>query len=101
MMNFPISPLPWREWNGQARSAKATAAEIGMVGMAARASGLARDIRSSHPEGWFIRPNHQPVIKHHGDVFSRAQMRKAEITQSISIIKTALEKLPEPVLFRT
>jgi Ni,Fe-hydrogenase III large subunit len=76
---------------------RTSAMEIGMVGMAARASGLARDIRSSHPEGWFTSPGHQPVIKNHGDVFSRTQMRKAEITQSISVIKAALESLPEPV----
>jgi Ni,Fe-hydrogenase III large subunit len=79
---------------------KETAATIGMVGMAARASGFKRDIRNSHPEGW-INISHQPIIKRHGDVFSRVQIRKEEVVQSIDYIKQMLKKLPtinEPVI---
>ena len=72
-----------------------TATEIGMVGMAARASGLGRDIRASHPEGWFRGMKHAPVVKHHGDVYSRTQMRKAEIMQSMNVIRNAMETMPE------
>jgi len=72
---------------------KDTASTIGMVGMAARASGLKRDIRSSHPEGW-TNTTHQPIIKKHGDVFSRVQIRKEEVLQSIGYIKQMLEYLP-------
>lgn len=70
-----------------------TATTIGMVGMAARASGLKRDIRSSHPEGWAVM-THQPAVKKHGDVFSRVQIRKEEVMQSINYIKEMIQNMP-------
>jgi Ni,Fe-hydrogenase III large subunit len=70
------------------------ALEIGAVGMSAKASGLNRDIRSSHPFYLYKDIEHQPVIKHHGDVFSRTQIRREEILQSISYIRKLLENIP-------
>jgi Ni,Fe-hydrogenase III large subunit len=70
------------------------ALDIGTVGMTAKASGLNRDIRSSHPFYLYKDFEHQPVIKHHGDVFSRTQIRREEILQSISYIRNLLEKIP-------
>jgi Ni,Fe-hydrogenase III large subunit/NADH:ubiquinone oxidoreductase subunit C len=70
--------------------------EIGTVGMVARSSGLARDIRSSHPHklyGQLLK--HEPIIKHHGDVFSRVKLREEEIQQSIVYCKRLLENIPE------
>jgi Ni,Fe-hydrogenase III large subunit len=49
---------------------------IGTVGMAARMNALERDIRKSHPYGLYNEFNHEPIIKHHGDVYSRTQIRK-------------------------
>jgi len=69
--------------------------EIGTVGMAARMNGLNRDIRSSHPHNLYESLNHQPIIKHHGDVYSRVQIRKEEVKQSISYIKGLLREVPE------
>ena len=69
--------------------------EIGTVGMAARMSGLNRDIRSSHPNNLYGSIDHKPVIKHHGDVYSRVQIRKTEIRQSIGYIKGLLQEVPE------
>jgi len=71
------------------------AREIGVVGMAARASGLERDVRKSHPGNLYHEISHQPVVKHHGDVYSRAQIRKEEIKQSISYIKELLQDIPD------
>lgn len=68
---------------------------IGAVGMTARASGLNRDIRYSHPHDFYSSLNHKPIIKRHGDVFSRAQIRKEEIKQSIGYIKNLLTHIPE------
>ena len=67
---------------------------IGTVGMAARMSGLSRDIRASHPHDLYASLNHQPIVKHHGDVYSRAQIRKEEIKQSIGYIKSLIENIP-------
>lgn len=71
-------------------------ASIGTVGPSARMNGLVRDIRSSHPYANYAQLNHQPIIKHHGDVYSRAQIRKQEVIQSIAYIRSLLEQLPEP-----
>ncbi len=68
---------------------------IGTVGMAARMSGLNRDIRSSHPFGLYPEMNHEPIIKHHGDVYSRVQIRKAEVKQSMQYIRNLIQNIPE------
>jgi Ni,Fe-hydrogenase III large subunit len=70
------------------------ASKIGTVGMAARMSGVNRDIRSSHPHDLYLQFAHQPVIKHHGDVYSRAQIRKEEIRKSIRNIRKMMENIP-------
>ena len=70
--------------------------EIGTVGMSARMSGLNRDIRTSHPYNLYGSTIvHEPILKHHGDVYSRVQIRKQEIKQSIGYIRTLLENVPE------
>jgi len=68
---------------------------IGTVGMAARMSGLNRDIRQSHPFGLYPELNHKPIIKHHGDVYSRVQIRKAEVKQSMQYIRNLIQDVPE------
>jgi len=68
---------------------------IGTVGMAARMSGLSRDIRSSHPFCLYPEISHKPIIKHHGDVYSRVQIRKAEVKQSIQYIRNLIQNVPE------
>lgn len=70
---------------------------IGTVGMSARMNALMRDIRLTHPYGWYNELNHEPVIKHHGDVYSRVQIRKEEVLQSIRYIRQMLENIPDEV----
>ena len=69
--------------------------EIGTVGMAARMSGLNRDIRLSHPHNLYNSIHHKPVIKRHGDVYSRVQIRREEVRQSISYIRELLLRVPQ------
>jgi Ni,Fe-hydrogenase III large subunit len=68
---------------------------IGTVGMSARMNTLIRDIRISHPYGLYSEFNHEPIIKHHGDVYSRVQIRKQEVLQSIAYIRQLLNQLPQ------
>jgi len=70
---------------------------IGTVGMSARMNGLIRDIRMSHPYGLYEIFTHQPITKNHGDVFSRAQIRRYEVLQSIDYVKQLLKQIPEPI----
>lgn len=69
------------------------AESIGAVGMAARASGLRRDIRSSHPFAWYRELKHKPSVKRHGDVYSRVQIRREEIRQSVVYILKMLNDI--------
>ena len=68
---------------------------IGTVGMSARMNTLMRDIRISHPYGLYSKFKHEPVIKHHGDVYSRVQIRKQEVLQSIAYIRQLLNQVPQ------
>jgi len=68
---------------------------MGTVGMVARTSGLNRDIRSSHPYNLYQKLDHQPILKHSGDVYARAELRIDEIAQSISYIRKLLNNIPK------
>ena len=68
---------------------------IGTVGMAARMSGLTRDTRTSHPFALYQELDHEPVVKHHGDVYSRVQIRREEIKQSMKYVRKLIQDVPE------
>ena len=64
---------------------------IGGVGQAARASGLKRDIRATHPSGFYAGEfSHTPVLRTDGDVMSRLATRMDEVLQSIDYIERVL-----------
>ena len=64
---------------------------IGGVGQAARASGVARDIRASHPWGAYAGTlRHESIVKRHGDVMARLMVRCREVLQSAGYIDRLL-----------
>ena len=71
----------------------AQAVEIGMVGPAARACGLVRDVRYDHPAGWFRFAQLPVAVWPSGDVFARARVRSLEIQRSGDFL---LEQLTTP-----
>jgi Ni,Fe-hydrogenase III large subunit len=73
---------------------KEHAAEVGTVGMAARMCNIPRDIRASHPHDLYVDLDHKPITKHHGDVYSRTQIRKEEILQSLGYVRHFMQKIP-------
>jgi Ni,Fe-hydrogenase III large subunit len=76
----------------------ASALELGIVGPAARASGLSRDVRFDQPSGIY-RFSQIPISTYDsGDVFGRAYVRWLEIQQSVQFIREQLESLPGGVL---
>jgi Ni,Fe-hydrogenase III large subunit len=73
---------------------KEWAQSIGMVGPAARASGIDLDTRSHFPYGAY-KYIHLPLITLSScDVFARARMRSLEIDESLRFIFDQLESLP-------
>ncbi len=71
----------------------AQAREIGMVGPAARACGLVRDVRYDHPAGWHRFAQAPVAVWPGGDVFARARVRSLEIQRSGQYL---LEQLAAP-----
>jgi Ni,Fe-hydrogenase III large subunit len=80
------------------RISEEVAREIGLVGPAARATGLGRDVRTDFPKGAY-RYSHVPMCTWStGDVFARAYVRWLEIQNSIRFIREELQELPEGAL---
>ena len=70
---------------------KAEMQRIGGVGMAARASGVKRDIRASHPyAAYSTEIVHESIVKRQGDVMSRLMIRSREVLQSADYIEQLL-----------
>jgi Ni,Fe-hydrogenase III large subunit len=67
---------------------------LGLVGVAAKASGLVRDVRLHHPFGIWEGGFDTPVIEVDGDVFSRGNVRRREVYASIELIRKILKRLP-------
>ena len=78
---------------------KKTAVEIGLVGVAARACGVERDIRFDFPSGVY-RFAHIPVSScPSGDVFARAFVRWLEIQRSVDFIRYQLQNIPDGPIY--
>jgi len=71
------------------------AAEIGLVGPAARACGLVRDVRYDHPAGWHRFAQAPVAVWPGGDVFARARVRSLEIQRSGEFLCQQLAVPPE------
>lgn len=67
---------------------------MGTVGPPARSTGIKRDIRSTHPHGYYSSFKHVPVILAEGDVYARAYIRDREIRQSMALIRNMITSIP-------
>ena len=75
--------------------AQADCRDLGLVGPAARACGLIRDVRMDFPAGMYCFA-HVPVCTWHtGDVFARAFVRWLEIQRSAAFINAQLRNLSD------
>jgi Ni,Fe-hydrogenase III large subunit/Ni,Fe-hydrogenase III component G len=69
------------------------AEELGAVGLAARASGIARDLRATHPWAPYGTIATQMVTEAAGDVAARVQIRFREIFESLRLCRALLGEL--------
>jgi Ni,Fe-hydrogenase III large subunit len=72
-----------------------TADEIGLVGPAARACGLVRDVRFDHPAGWHRFAPIPVSVWPGGDVLARARVRWLEIERSGAFLEEQLAAPPD------
>jgi len=77
---------------------KKQATDLGIVGPAARASGLRRDVRFNFTPGMFRFAQIPVSTCNTGDVFARAYVRWLEIQQSIFFVQEQLASIPAGVL---
>jgi Ni,Fe-hydrogenase III large subunit/Ni,Fe-hydrogenase III component G len=71
------------------------ARDLGVVGVAGRASGVDLDVRRDHPYAAYGRLSPRVPVFHNGDVWDRVQVRVAEVRESIALVRAALKELPE------
>ncbi|MEI6210754.1 MAG: hydrogenase [bacterium] len=71
---------------------------IGMVGPAARACGVSRDVRRDFPYGIFRFAQLPVCTWDSGDVFGRAYVRWLEVQQSLTFVEEQLQSLPGGVV---
>lgn len=71
------------------------AQRLGLEGMAAKASGLPRDVRASHPYLLYADLGLKPVTLNSGDVYARARVRFEEVLQSLENIRKLISGRPQ------
>jgi len=69
------------------------AAELGAVGVTARASGVVRDVRATHPYAPYTAGLVTPVVRRQGDVRARFLVRVEEAFASFRLIDGFLDEL--------
>lgn len=88
------SPSVMARFEGTGALTCELAEHLGLVGVAARACGVHRDVRHDFPSGVF-RYTQIPVSTwDSGDVFGRAYVRWLEVQRSLAFIQEQLESLP-------
>ena len=80
---------------GTAVIPKDKAIEWGVVGAPLRGTGIKSDVRIDEPYCAYDKMDFIVPTQEGGDIWARALVRQEEIRQSISIIRQALEKMPQ------
>ncbi|HEX9109086.1 MAG TPA: hypothetical protein VF832_17690, partial [Longimicrobiales bacterium] len=79
---------------GTGTVASDAAEALGLVGPAARACGVRRDVRHDHPTGYYRLAQIPPVTAPDGDVHARATVRWLEMQRSLEFARALLAELP-------
>ncbi len=88
------SPSVMARFEGTGALTRAVAEEIGLVGVAARACGLRRDVRHDHPTGIYRLAQIPLAAWDGGDVLARARVRWLEMERSAAFAVEQLCSLP-------
>jgi len=72
----------------------AVAREVGVTGVAARASGLLLDGRRDHPYAFYRDLDFQVVHRERGDARARIELRGGEIHESLNLVDQMILRLP-------
>ncbi|HTZ63350.1 MAG TPA: NADH-quinone oxidoreductase subunit C [Solirubrobacteraceae bacterium] len=78
---------------GTGRLPRALVEEYGAVGPLARGSGLSTDARHERPYGNYVRVGPQVVSERDGDAMARVRVRFGELSESLRILRQAIDHL--------
>lgn len=93
--NLLVENPIWRErTEGVGVLAASQTLELGCSGPIARASGVAWDLRKSHPYSGYENFDFQIPVGQTGDVYDRFLVRIAEMKESAKILRQAIDGLP-------
>ncbi|MBI2061695.1 MAG: NADH-quinone oxidoreductase subunit C [Nitrospirae bacterium] len=95
------SHLVTDRFNGTGVISRETALDLGLVGVAARACGIERDVRREFPIDPSAWKETTASTWPTGDIFARAHVRWLEILESAEFVRTQLNRLPEGSLEST
>lgn len=87
-------PSVMARFEGTGKVFRKTAIEIGLVGPAARACGIERDVRIDFPYGIYAFHQVPPSIVESGDVYARAMVRWLETMRAFTFVEEMLQTLP-------
>jgi Ni,Fe-hydrogenase III large subunit len=73
------------------RLERKVAEDLGVVGVAARASGILMDTRLDHPYGEYGQISFKPALRAEGDVFARNAVRISEAASSLQILREVIQ----------
>jgi len=77
------------------------AQDLGIVGMAARASGIDADLRRDHPHDAYDGLRFEVPVEVGGDVRARLMVRAREVEQSFMILQQVIDALPDSAIRAT
>ena len=89
------SPSVQARFENVGKVTRQTCEELGLVGPAARACGIARDVRQQFPSGIYQFAQVHVATAETGDVFARAYVRWLEIQRSVAFVQGQLQGLPD------
>lgn len=79
---------------------KKQAESLGVVGPAARASGIERDVRRDYPYGIYKQLNVPIHVYQEGDALARTKIRIAEVRDSLDLIGSMISRLEKGSIFK-
>jgi Ni,Fe-hydrogenase III large subunit len=94
------SPSVMARFDGTGFVPRGVCDELGLVGLAARACGVDRDVRRDFPAGFFRFAQIPVSTWHTGDVFGRAYVRWQEVRRSARFVSEQMRALPRGDLRR-
>jgi len=83
-----------RTW-GIGKISAEDAVALGLSGPSLRASGVAWDIRKSHPYLVYDQLDWEPAVEQRGDCYARYLVRMREMRESVKIIRQCLDRFPD------